>query len=283
MGKGIDNLRYREMKTEDGVYLPDVDIEYPEDRSDAHIAGVRYNGTEVALDDTYPYYDGSFRYRFNHFLNRALLRVIVIPVNRMRYGLKIVGKENLKAYEAQLKDGAMTVCNHVYRWDLTCVLDAIGNRNLWFPIYGEHLRGKDAWFMRYLGGVPVPESRSGMRPFDAAFDEFHRRKEWLHVFPEAASWRFYAPIRSFKKGAFTMAYKYGIPVIPFVISYRRRTGIYRLFDKPEVPLLTLHVGTPIFPDVSRPRKEECGRLLREAHAQMVSMAGITVNPWPAEA
>lgn len=282
MGKGIDNLRYREMKTEEGVYLPDVDIEYPEDRSDAHIAGVRYNGTEVALDETYPYYDGSFRYRFNHFLNRALLRVIVIPVNRVRYGLKIVGKENLKAYKAQLKDGAMTVCNHVYRWDLTCVLDAIGNRNLWFPIYGEHLRGKDAWFMRYLGGVPVPESRSGMRPFDAAFDEFHRRKEWLHVFPEAASWRFYAPIRSFKKGAFTMAYKYGIPVIPFVISYRRRTGIYRLFDKPEVPLLTLHVGTPIFPDVSRPRKEECGRLLREAHSQMVSMAGITVNPWPAE-
>lgn len=283
MGKGIDNLRYREMKTEEGVYLPDVDIEYPEDRSDAHIAGVRYNGTEVALDETYPYYDGSFRYRFNHFLNRALLRVIVIPVNRVRYGLKIVGKENLKAYKAQLKDGAMTVCNHVYRWDLTCVLDAIGNRNLWFPIYGEHLRGKDAWFMRYLGGVPVPESRSGMRPFDAAFDEFHRRKEWLHVFPEAASWRFYAPIRSFKKGAFTMAYKYGIPVIPFVISYRRRTGIYRLFDKPEVPLLTLHVGTPIFPDVSRPRKEECGRLLREAHAQMVKMAGIVTNPWPSEA
>ena len=163
------------------------------------------------------------------------------------------------------------------------MLDAIGNRNLWFPIYGEHLRGKDAWFIRYLGGIPIPDNYAGMRPFDAAFDEYRKKKEWLHVFPEAASWKFYTPIRSFKKGAFTMAWKYNIPVIPFVISYRPRTGIYRLFDKPEIPLLTLHVGTPIFPDVTKPRKEETARLLHEAHAQMVSMAGIIDNPWPEEA
>ena len=282
MGKGIDNLRYREMKTEEGVFVPDIDIEYPEDRSDEHIAEVRYDGTEVILDETYPYYDTSLKYRVNHALNRTLLRLFVIPVNRVRYGLKIVGKKNLRAYRKQLKGGAMTVCNHVYRWDLACVLDAIGNRNIWFPIYGEHLRGKDAWFMRYLGGVPIPESRSGMRPFDEAFDRFREKKEWLHMFPEAASWRFYTPIRSFKKGAFSMAWKYNIPVLPFVLTYRRRTGIYNLFDKPDVPLLTLRVGTPIFPDTAKPRKEECERLLREAHAQMVSMAGIISNPWPAE-
>lgn len=271
------------MKTVEGTYIPDVDIEYPEDRSDAHIAGVRYDGRQVTLDENFPYYDNSFKYRFNHALNRIMLRCLVIPVNRVRYGLKIEGKENLRKYKAQLKDGAMTVCNHVYRWDLACVLDAIGNRNLWFPIYGEHMRSKDAWFMRYLGGIPIPETRSGMRPFDTAFDEYRKSKEWLHVFPEAASWKFYKPIRSFKKGAFSMAWKYGIPVIPFVISYRKRTGIYRLFDKPEIPLLTLHVGTPIFPDVTKPRKEETERLLHEAHTQMVSMAGIIDNPWPAEA
>lgn len=283
MGKGTDNLRYREMKTAEGTYIPEIDVEYPEDRPDAHIIGVRYDGRQVTLDEHYPYYDNSFKYRFNHALNRFMLRCLVIPVNHVRYGLKIEGKENLRKYKAQLKDGALTVCNHVYRWDLTCVLDAIGNRNLWFPIYGEHLRGKDAWFIRYLGGIPIPDNYAGMRPFDAAFDEYRKKKEWLHVFPEAASWKFYTPIRSFKKGAFTMAWKYNIPVIPFVISYRPRTGIYRLFDKPEVPLLTLHVGTPIFPDVTKPRKEETARLLHEAHAQMVSMAGIIDNPWPEEA
>lgn len=283
MGKGIDNQRYRDMNTVAGTYIPDImDVEYPEDRSDAHIAGVRYDGRQVTLDETFPYYDRSFKFRLNHALNRLLLRCVVIWVNRVRYGLRIVGKENLKKNKALLKDGALTVCNHVYRWDLACVLDAIGNRNLWFPIYGDHMRGKDAWFMRYLGGIPIPETRAGMRPFDAAFDEYRKKKEWLHVFPEAASWKFYTPIRSFKRGAFSMAWKYNIPVVPFVLSYRPRTGIYKLFDKPEIPLLTLHVGTPIVPDNTRPRKEEITRLLTEAHAQMVSMAGITSNPWPAE-
>ncbi len=282
MGKGIDNQRYRDMVMVEGSYTPDIDIEYPEDCSDARIAPVRYDGRQVVLDENFPYYDRSFKFRLNHALNRALLRCVVIYMNRVRYGLKIVGKENLKKNKALLKDGAMTVCNHVYRWDLACVLDAIGNRNLWFPILGEHMKGKDAWFMHYLGGIPIPETRAGMRPFDAAFDEFRKKKEWLHVFPEAASWKFYTPIRSFKKGAFAMAYKYNIPVIPFVLSYRPRTGVYKWFDTPDVPLLTLHVGTPIVPDISKPRKEETSRLLREAHAQMVSMAGIISNPWSAE-
>ncbi len=283
MGKGIDNQRYRDMKTVAGTYIPDIrEVEYPEDRSDAHIAGVRYDGRQVTLDEKFPYYDRSFKFRLNHALNRLLLRCLVIWVNRVRYGLRIVGKENLKKNKALLKDGALTVCNHVYRWDLACVLDAVGNRNLWFPIYGDHMRGKDAWFMRYLGGIPIPEKRTGMRAFDTAFDEYRKKKEWLHVFPEAASWKFYTPIRSFKRGAFSMAYKYNIPVVPFVISYRPRTGIYRLFDKPEIPLLTLHVGMPIVPDTTRPRKEEVTRLLTEAHSRMVSMAGITSNPWPAE-
>lgn len=282
MGKGIDNERYRQMKTRDGVYIPDIDIEYPVDRSDKHIFPVRYDGRQVALDRTFPYQEigHSLKYRFNQALNHIGLRCLLIPLNRIRYGLRIEGKDKLKKYAAQLKNGALTVCNHIYPWDLTCVLDAIGWRKLWFPIFGEHMRGKDAWFMYYLGGVPIPEETSGMRAFDAVFNEMHEKKQWIHVFPEAASWRFYTPVRTFHKGAFAMAWKYDIPVFPFVISYRRRTGVYKLFDKPNIPLLTLNVGDPVFPDRSKPRKEETDRLLHEAHKQMTDMAGILENPWP---
>ena len=280
MGKGVDNLKYRQMQVQPGVYLPDIDIEYPEEDPEKKIAPVRYNGRQVVLDETFPYRDESFHSRLHHLLNRLMLVCLVSWLNRLRYGLIIEGKENLKKYRERFADGAMTVCNHVYRWDMACVLAATGYRTTWFPIYGDHMRGKDMWFMRYLGGVPVPETRGGMRPFSEAFDEYHRRKDWLHFFPESCSWKFYAPIRPFKKGAFTMAYKYGLPVIPMVHSYRPRTGIHRLFDKKEIPLVTLHVGTPVFPDLTKNVKEESHRLLTEAHAQMVRMAGILKNPWP---
>ncbi len=284
MARGVNNEKYAQMRTREGVYVPDIDVEYPLERSDKHIVPVRYDGRQVALDLTFPYGEigRSFKYRFNQALNHLGLRCLLIPLNRLRYGLRIEGKDKLRKYASCLKDGALTICNHVYPWDLTCVLDAIGWRKLWFPIFGEHMRGKDAWFMYYLGGVPIPEDRSGMRAFDAVFNRMREKKQWLHVFPEAASWRFYTPIRSFHKGAFAMAWKYDVPVLPFVISYRPRTGIYRLFDKPNIPLLTLHVGDPVVPDKTGDRKAEVDRLLRESRRQMIEMAGILENPWPDE-
>lgn len=280
MGKGTDNLRYREMQVKDGVFLPECDVEYPENNPNEHIVEVQYTGKQIALDDTYPYLDDSFHYKLRNGLLYTALPVAFL-INRLRYGFRMEGRSELRKYRKLFKNGAMTVCNHVFRWDMICVLSAMRHRRMWFPIYGQHIMGKDAFFMRYIGGIPVPETRSGMRPFNEAFDELHRRGEWLHVFPESCSWKNYVPIRPFHKGAFTMAYKYNIPVIPCAISYRERKGLFKLFDKADVPLITLHVGTPVIPDLSKPKKDEVDRMLKESHAQMVKMAGIVKNPWPA--
>lgn len=77
-----------------------------------------------------------------------------------------------------------------------------------------------------------------------------------------------------------MAYKYDMPILPCVISYRERTGIYRLFGKKEEPLLTVTIGEPIFPDRSASRKSEVDRMRNEAHLRMEKMAGIEHNTWP---
>ena len=78
-----------------------------------------------------------------------------------------------------------------------------------------------------------------------------------------------------------MAYKYNVPVIPFVITYRERKGLYRLFGKKSEPLMTLTVGEPLLPDMTRSRKEEVDGMRIKLHAQMEQMAGILTNPWPA--
>ncbi|MGN0189108.1 MAG: lysophospholipid acyltransferase family protein [Candidatus Cryptobacteroides sp.] len=283
MGKGTDNLRYSMMEVEEGTYLPEEDIEYPEHDSGGHLLEIEYTSEKIAFDETYPYLDDSFHYKFHRFLNSWLLYNFVIPMNRIRFGVRFDGKKRLREYGKLFRNGAMTVCNHVYRWDMVCIFDALKFRKMWFPIYGEHMMGKDAWFMRYAGGIPVAQTKGGMKRFNEGFDELHRRGQWLHVFPEASSWRHYVPIRPFFKGAFTMAYKYAIPVIPCVISFRPRTGFYRLTGKKDVPLMTLHIGTPIVPDTGKPRKDEVSRLINEAHSQMERMAGILKNPWPAEA
>ena len=151
------------------------------------------------------------------------------------------------------------------------------------PMFAPNFGTKDGFFMKTVGGVPIPDAEAGMaalKKFNEAFDEFHRRGYWMHVFPEAKRWDYYKPLRPFQKGAFTMAYKYDMPLLPCVITYRERTGIFRLFGPKNMPLLQVEIGEPILPDKSQPRAQEVNRLLELSHKRMEQMAGITHNPWP---
>ena len=141
---------------------------------------------------------------------------------------------------------------------------------------------KDEWYMRSVGGIPIPpheEGMTAMKRFNEAFDEFHRRGYWFHIFPETKRWDFYKPVRPFQKGAFTMAYKYNMPIIPCAITYRPRTGIYRLFAPKDIPLLQVEIGEPIIPDTTQPRRAEVDRLCTLSRNRIIQMAGITHNTW----
>jgi 1-acyl-sn-glycerol-3-phosphate acyltransferase len=77
-----------------------------------------------------------------------------------------------------------------------------------------------------------------------------------------------------------MAYKYNMPILPCCITYRKRTGLYKLFGDQTQPLVTITIGEPIFPNTEEHRKVEVDRLRTVAHRQMEQMAGIIHNPWP---
>jgi len=87
-------------------------------------------------------------------------------------------------------------------------------------------------------------------------------------------------LRPFQKGAFTMAYKYNKPIIPFAVRYRPRTGIYRFLGPKNEPLTEVVIGAPIYPDTTQPRAVETERLLNVTHQTICRLAGITHNTWP---
>ncbi len=276
-----DNKRYKDLQVADGVYVPDIGINYPEDNPVARLLNAPKD-REIAFDENYPYIDDTFSFRFQNWLGYVfVLYAALMPVNTIKYGIRFRGRNILRKYRKELKGGAITIANHCYRWDAPAILQAVhANRHTRIPMFADNFCTKDHWFLKQVGGIPVPNNMSALKKFNEAFDEFHRRGWWFHIFPEAANWRFYKPLRPFQKGAFSMAYKYDMPIIPCVISYRKRTGIYRLFGKPEEPLLTVTIGEPIFPDRSSSRKAEVDRMRQEAHLRMEQMAGIEHNTWP---
>lgn len=275
-------MEYGEFKVKEGVYVPDIGIDYPKDDPHQRIVHVEVEDSSqgrFTFDETYPYLDDSLHFKLNAIAGWVTKWILVATHNRCHFGLQIKG--NLRKYKEQLKDGAVCVCNHVFLFDALGVNAACKKfRQVRIPMFAKHFNGHGWWILWQAGGVPIPETREGIRKYNEAFDEYARRKMWFIIFPEAVRWDMYAPIRPFKRGAFSMAYKYDRPVIPFVYTFRKRRGIYRLFGRKDYPCVTLHVGEPIWFDKSANRKDELERVCREAHEAMERMAGIEVNPWP---
>lgn len=277
------NKRYKDLQVEQGVYVPTPQLDYPEDDPYLHLVNAPQD-RELAIDENYPYLNDSTSYRFNlWWAYWIILRLCLNVMLHVKMGLRIRGREVLKKYKRELQGGAITIANHMFRLDCPCVLLAVRAKHTTkIPMFAPNFRTKDQFFLQVVGGIPIPQQEAGMtamKRFNEAFDEFHRRGWWFHIFPESCRWDMYKPLRPFQKGAFTMSYRYNMPLLPCVITYRERKGIYRLFAPKSLPLLTVTIGEPIFPDVTQPRKDEVERLRRVAHQQMTEMAGITHNTW----
>lgn len=276
-----DNIRYRDLEVKEGVYVPQPETDFPEDNPYKKLYPAKHL-RELVFDENYTYLDKSFSFKFQRWIGYTFLVDFMIPlVNHTKFGLRIRGRKNLRKYRKELSGGAITICNHCYRWDAPCVINALHFKKIWIPVYGDNLNGKDYWHIKHVGGIPVPDNMGGLKKFNQAFDELHEKKQWFHVFPEESRWNFYKPLRPFRKGAFTMAYKYNMPIVPMCITFRERKGIYKLLGKASEPLLTITIGEPIFPNTQNHRKDEVNRLLHLSHSTLLNLAGISKNSWPA--
>jgi 1-acyl-sn-glycerol-3-phosphate acyltransferase len=275
------------MRQEMEPYKPDVDYVYPS-KTDVHMMEVKVL-RDVQIDKDYPFLDKSFRFRFLRLLLYAGAHSFAPVVTKLCMGDRIEGRELLGKHRKLLENGAMTVSNHIHRWDFVLILRALRYRMMYFPAWKENLKGPDAVFVRHIGGIPIPSDITAIKNFNKAFDELHEKKKWLHTYAEGSLFFYYQPIRPFKKGSFTLAHRYNLPVIPLAFSYRKPVFPYTLVNRfrallgnQQFPMITLRVGEPLLFDSNLPRKDAVSKMRRECHAAVVRLAGLTDNPFPPE-
>ena len=273
----------RPYSVENRIFIPKDISQYPSDNPLERLVKVD-NPDDIeggfAFDASYPYIDKSLKFKFNWFLGFFVLWFGATMVNLFKYGLKIEGKKNLRPYRKQLRKGALAISNHVYRMDAVCVNMALQPfKRFIIPMYSRHFNGNDVWFLRYVGGIPVAETRDGMRKFDEAMDYYHEKGRWALIFPEAVRWDFYPLLRPFRKGSFTLAHKWDCPVVPCFITCRERKGFYSLFGKKDEPLLTVNVCEPVLPDLTLDRKKDSDRMISLCRERMEKAGGILLNAW----
>ncbi len=192
------------------------------------------------------------RYRFvnrNIFfrLGSALLfYVIAIPLldiaARIFFGLKITGKKNMR----YLKGGAVTVTNHVHFLDSPMVACTLFPRKPFFATLKANFEIPVVRrLVRLLGGVPIPESPKALHAFMESMRVQLEKGRIVHFYPEASLWPWHNELRPFRNGAFHLAVKSGVPVLPMVFTFRKPGGLMSKLRKK--PLITLRIGAPEYP------------------------------------
>jgi len=268
-------------------YVPQLNFVYP-DKPDERMFVVKVKRKAI-VDEHYPFLNKSFRFRFMRGFIYCAIYTLAFIFIWVRLGLKIEGREILRKHRKLLKNGAMTVSNHVHRWDFLCILKAIRYRSMYFPAWKGNLDGPDGNLIRYTGGIPIPEEIRTISYFNKAFDEIREKKKWIHAYAEGCMFPYYQPIRPFKKGVFSMAHRYNLPILPLAFSYRKPNipyslvNLYRsIMGKQKLPMITLRIGEPLLIDPNLPRKEAVQKIRKECHEAIVRLAGIGNNQYPAE-
>lgn len=248
-----------------------LDYRYP-DRCDEHMIEVKHL-RDVNLDTNYPYLQKGFWFQcqrvFLHICQYTALPLVLW----VRHGLHIRGKEKLKEHKALFQDGLITISNHVLMWDYMCIMVALRPRLGFFPAWKINLEGPNGPFIRMAGGIPIPtDNYRSMVKFKEAMETVFARGDWMHFFPEGSMWFYYPDIRPPKKAVFKYAVSYDRPILPITLSFRPRTGLWKLLGKS--PLVDLNIGDPIFHDKTLPKMEAVKKIQQDAYHIMQAMNGI---------
>ena len=134
-------------------YRHNIDYQYP-DQCDEHMITVKHL-RDIYIDKDYPYLQKSFWFKCQRVFLWIVLRVLMFWLICITHGLRIYGRENLKKHKELLKDGAITISNHVFMWDFICVMKAIRPRLMFFPAWKNNLEGPNGPLIRMAGGIPI--------------------------------------------------------------------------------------------------------------------------------
>ena len=186
-----------------------------------------------------------------------------------REGLLIIkevrGLENLKGLEG----GAVLTCNHFNPFDTFALHEAflrseIKKKKLYRVIReGNYTSfpGFYGYLMRNFYTLPLSSNRHTMHKFSVATDKLLRDGNLVLIYPEQSMWWTYRKPKPLKPGAYSIAMKSEVPILPCFITMKDsdKTGD----DGYPIQEYTIHIGKAIYPDPALSHKENSERMMAE--------------------
>jgi 1-acyl-sn-glycerol-3-phosphate acyltransferase len=136
---------------------------------------------------------------------------------------EVKGIENYMA----VRGGAILTCNHFHPYDNYAVYKAIehtlrAEKRQLYKVIREgnytNFPGLYGYFFRHCNTLPLSSDFGTMKKMLCGVDTLLKQGEKILIYPEQGMWWNYRKPRPLKDGAFQLAVRSGVPVIPFFIS-----------------------------------------------------------------
>ena len=254
------------------IYLQSIHPGYPDDEH-GHMFPCKIKAPADYSKD-YEFRVKSKWRKFQRFWVEWILFLFGPILTYFRFAPKYTNKHILRKYKKELKNGFITISNHVFPWDNIVLRNINKFHRVEMPIWKEGAESSSGNMFRLAGGITVPTDTIGIAKCFRALKEVIEEKRWLHVYPEAACWEFYSPIREFKPGTFRLAVDFNVPVFPIAFSFRKPRGLFKLW-KGKRPLVNVNVGEPLYTDKTLERQNAIEDLCRRVHEAVVKLAGFS--------
>ncbi|MBR1802923.1 MAG: 1-acyl-sn-glycerol-3-phosphate acyltransferase [Clostridia bacterium] len=176
---------------------------------------------------------------------------------------EIIGLENFK----QVKTGAMITCNHFNPFDCFTIesvfrlTEQAKNQKLYKVIReGNYTNfpGLYGFLFRNCDTLPLSSNIDTMKEFMNAVEKILQRGDYILIYPEQSLWWNYKKPKPLKDGAFKIAVKNNVPIIPIFITMEDSDQIGP--DGFPIQEYTVHILEPIYLDKSLSNKENVEKM-----------------------
>lgn len=183
---------------------------------------------------------------FFKIISWIIYYIIAVPILsiilKIVYDFKIEGKENLE----NLQGGAITVSNHALVLDCAMVgLAVCGKKKIFYTTQSESFQIPFVRkLIKLLRAIPIPKGVKNKERMVKEISNLLKDNKFVHFYPEAILYPYCNKIRHFKNGAFDLAIKNDVPVVPIVIKFRQPKGIRKILKRKKD--VTLKILEPIY-------------------------------------
>ena len=179
---------------------------------------------------------------------------------------EIRGMENLK----NVSTGAIVTCNHFNPFDCFTIEKVfrlsgkIEEKKLYTVIReGNYTNfpGLYGFLFRNCDTLPLSSNKRTMVEFMKAVDTLLQKGDFILIYPEQSMWWNYRKPKPLKHGAFKMAVRNNVPVIPIFITMNDSNIIGN--DGYPIQEYTVNIAEPIYPDENLTQREKTEKMLNK--------------------